>query len=133
MEYMVLVLHLLALLLAPGGFRWLLAPQWSAAALLAHVKPNDRRATTNYLLYFIAGSALLVFAFRLVGVLAAGTPEPAGTTLYGISLWLLGLSGLVAIGHYAYVLRFLFWDRTTPLFGGRMEVEDVIGRIQRQR
>ena len=47
-------------------------------------------------------------------------------------MWLLGFAVMSAIGFYAYVLRFLFWDRTTPFFGGRMQAREVLQQIKRQ-
>jgi hypothetical protein len=132
MPYLILTLHLVALALAPGALRWVLAPMWGAAAALAYVKPDDRPATTNYVYFFMAGNAGLIVGYRIAALLVAGTPEPGATTLYGISVWLLGFAVMSAIGFYAYVLRFLFWDRTTPFFGGRMQSRDVIGQIKRQ-
>lgn len=132
MPYLVLVLHLAALVLAPGALRWVLAPMWGAAAALAHFKPDDHAATTNYVYFFLIGNAGLIFGYRIAGLLVTGTPEPGATTLYGISVWLLGFAVMSGLGFYAYVLRFLFWDRTTPFFGGRMQSRDVIGQIKRQ-
>jgi hypothetical protein len=132
MPYLILTLHLVALALAPGALRWVLAPMWGAAAALAYVKPDDRPATTNYVYFFLAGNAGLIVGYRIAALLVTGTPEPGATTLYGISVWLLGFAVMSAIGFYAYVLRFLFWDRTTPFFGGRMQSRDVIGQIKRQ-
>ncbi len=132
MPYLIFALHLLGLVLAPGALRWFLAPMWLSAAALAYYKPDDRAATTNYVYFFLAGNAGLIFGYRIAALLVAGTPEPGATTLYGISVWLLGFAVMSCIGFYAYVLRFLFWDRTTPFFGGRLQSRDVIQQIKRQ-
>ncbi|MFP4395403.1 MAG: hypothetical protein ACLFTI_09085 [Anaerolineales bacterium] len=132
MPYLIFALHLLALALAPGALRWVLAPMWGAAAALAFFKPDDRPATTNYIYFFLAGNAGLVFGYRIAALLVTGTPEPGATTLYGISVWLLGFAVMSCIGFYAYILRFLFWDRTTPFFGGRMRAREVVRQIKRQ-
>jgi len=132
MPTIIFAIHLSALILAPGALRWVLAPMWGAAAALAYLKPDDRAATTNYLYFLIAGNAGLIYAHRIAALLVAGTPEPAATTLYSIAVWLLGFAVMSAIGCYAYVLRFLFWERTTPYFGGRIESRDVIRQIKRQ-
>ncbi len=132
MPYLILSLHLLALALAPGALRWVLAPMWGAAAALAYFKPDDRPATSNYVYFFLAGNAGLIFGYRIAALLVTGTPEPGATTLYGISVWLLGFAVMSCIGFYAYVLRFLFWDRTMPFFGGRMRTREVVRQIKRQ-
>jgi membrane-bound metal-dependent hydrolase YbcI (DUF457 family) len=131
-DYAVFAAHLLGLALAPGGFRWLLAFQWPASTALAYLKPNDRGTNANYLFMLTAAVSGLVFAFRVTDALARSSPDPAATTLYGISLWLLGLSGMVAVGHYAYVLRTAFWDRRSPMFDHRTRIHDVIGQLKRQ-
>lgn len=132
MPYLIFVLHTVALILAPGTLRWVLAPMWVAATALAYFKPDDRPAVTNYVYFFLAGNAGLIFAYRIAALLVGGTPEPGATTLYGISVWLLGFAVMSAIGFYAYVLRFLFWERTTPYFGGRMTAREVLQQIKRQ-
>ena len=132
MPYITFTIHLAALILAPGALRWVLAPMWAAAAALAHFKPDDRAATTHYVFFFIAGNSGLLFAYQIAALLVTGTPEPGATTLYSISVWLLGFAVMSAIGFYAYVLRFLFWDRTTPYFGGRVQSREVIQQIKRQ-
>ena len=132
MSYLILALHTLALVLAPGALRWVLAPMWGAALALAYFKPDDRAATTNYIYFFLAGNAGLLFAYRIAALLVSGTPEPGATTLYGISVWLLGFAVMSAIGFCAYVLRFLFWDRLTPFFGGRMTSREVLRQVKRQ-
>ena len=56
MPYIIFTVHLSALILAPGALRWVLAPMWAAATALAHFKPDDRAAITNYVFFFIAGN-----------------------------------------------------------------------------
>ena len=50
---------------------------WGAAAALAYCKPDDRAATTNYIYFFLAGNAGLLFAYR-IAALCAGKVMPFG-------------------------------------------------------
>jgi hypothetical protein len=81
MPYLILTLHIMALILAPGALRWALAPMWLAAAALAHFKPDDRPATTNYVYFFLTGNAGLILGYRIAGLLSANTPDPGGKEL----------------------------------------------------
>ncbi len=126
------VVHLIALLVLPQGYRWLLATACPAAALLAWAKPDDRPVTTNYSLGLIGVASVLCLGYRLLLLLAADTPDPAGATLYGSALWALGLAGATYLGYLIYVLRFLFWERSGPLFGGRARSTDVLAALKRQ-
>ena len=58
MPYLIFVLHTVALILAPGTLRWVLAPMWGAAAALAYFKPDDRPAVINYDDLFLASTQM---------------------------------------------------------------------------
>ncbi len=132
MLYTVGLLSLVALVLVPPPVRWPLAALWPAAAWLLWARPDDRPAHTPYLLMGITGVSLLIIGHAVVLAIAQGSPEPYASTMWGIGNWLLGIAAMVAMGIFAYILRFVFWDRQTPLFGGRETAHDVIAQIKRQ-
>jgi len=132
MLYVVGGLSLIALILVPPLVRWPLALLWPAAAGLLWARPDDRPANVPYLLMGQAGVSLLIIAHAIVLEIGRGSPEPYASTMWSIGNWLLGIAAMLAIGIYAFILRFIFWDRQTPIFSGRETAEDVIGRIKRQ-
>ncbi len=128
---LILSLYLLGVTLAPGSVRWLLAPTWGAAALLNYLQPDQRGATTPYILMSHAALGLILLGYRIAGLLAGASTEPTATLLYSTSLWLLGFGGLVLVGYYAYILRFLFWQRGTPWGGGRQTAARALASLTR--
>ena len=127
----VTLLHLLALAVLPTGFQWVLATAFPVAALLRYQRPNDQGETTPYVLGLIGVSSALALVYKVLAVLSADTPDPEGAMLYSFALWALGLAGVTYLGYLVYVIRYIFWERTGPLFGPRARSEDVLDQIKR--
>lgn len=128
----VVLLHIIALAVLPSGFRWILATAFPFAALLNFLKPDDRPATTPYVLGLVGVTSALGILYRIVYVFSADSPGPEGATLYGLALWALGLAGATYSGYLVYVIRFIFFERTGVIFAPRERAQDAFAKIKRQ-
>ncbi len=130
------LIHLAALIVLPGGYRWLLATAFPVAALLAWYKPDDRDATLPLSLGMIGAVSAICIGYRILFTLALDTPDPEGALLYSLSIWALGLAGVTYLGYLIYVARFAFWERSSGMYGPRarisQEVIPDVKRIQRR-
>ena len=128
----VVALHLIALLLLPQSYRWILATAFPAAAVLAYFKPDDRKAVLPFLLGMIGAASGVSVLYKILFVLSLDTPDPEGATLYSLALWALGLAGVTYMGYLIYIARYLFWEKQGAFFKPRARGTDVLDSLKRR-
>jgi hypothetical protein len=128
----VILVHLLALILLPQSYRWILATAFPAAAVLAYFKPDDRKAVLPFLLGMIGAASGVSIFYKLLFVLSLDTPDPEGATLYSLALWALGLAGVTYMGYLVYIARYLFWEKQGSFFKPRIRGTDVVDSLKRR-
>jgi hypothetical protein len=129
---MVAGLHLVALVLLPPSYRWILATAFPVTALLVHFKPDDRQAVLPFCWGMIGAVSAISVLYRIFLLLSRDTPDPEGATLYSLALWALGLAGVTYMGYVIYIARYLFWEKGGAIFKARTRGTDVLDAIKRR-